>query len=144
MSDAKQNAIPYTKERCLKAAIYELVDDHEALKREVVELREHNKYLESRVSEESDYATLLTRHNALVDEVAQRQETEDSLTKWIYNLGVKYDALVESVKWEREFDEVLVWLVQTGRYPRDMGGKYDLANERECARAEVDRLLGDE
>ena len=61
----------------------------------------------------ADYAALLARHNALR----------------------------EAVAWEREFDEVLVWLVQTGRYPMDMAGKYDLANERECARAEVDRLL---
>ena len=61
----------------------------------------------------SDYASLLARHNALR----------------------------EAVEWEREFDEVLVWLVQSGRYPRDMAGKYDLADERECARAEVDRLL---
>lgn len=52
--------------------------------------------------------------------------------------------LVEAVAWEREFDEALVWLVQTGRYPRDMAGKYYLANERECARSEVDRLIGGE
>ena len=52
-------------------------------------------------------------------------------------------ALVEAVAWEREFDEVLVWLVRTGRYPKDMASRYDLANERECARAEVDRLLGE-
>lgn len=55
----------------------------------------------------------------------------------------RHNALREAVEWEREFDEVLVWLVQTGRYPRDMAGKYDLANDRECARAEVDRLLGE-
>ena len=61
----------------------------------------------------TDYAALLARHNALK----------------------------EAVAWEREFDEALVWLVQTGRYPRDMAGKYDLANERDTARAEVDRLL---
>ena len=77
MSATKQNAIPYTKERCLKAAIYELVDDHEALKREVVELREHNKYLESRVSEESDYAAILTRHNELVEAVVWERECEE-------------------------------------------------------------------
>lgn len=52
-----------------------------------------------------------------------------------------HNALREAVAWEREFDEVLVWLVQTGRYPRDMGGKYDLAAERDCARSEVDRLI---
>ena len=55
----------------------------------------------------------------------------------------RHNALVEAVAWEREFDEVLVWLVQTGRYPTDMTGRYDLANERECARAEVDRLLNE-
>ena len=76
MSDAKQNAIPYTKERCLKAAIVELVADHETLKREVNELREHNSYLETRVSEESDYATLLARHNALVEAVKWERECE--------------------------------------------------------------------
>jgi len=77
MSDTKQNAIPYTKERCLKAAIAELVDDYETLKREANELREHNKYLESRVSEESDYAALLTRHNALVEAVAWLRGVDD-------------------------------------------------------------------
>ena len=76
----------------------------------MVELREGDYVLHS------DYTTLLTRHNALV----------------------------EAVAWERELDETLVWLVQTGLYPRDMAGKYDLANERECARAEVDRLLQEE
>lgn len=55
----------------------------------------------------------------------------------------KYDALREAVAWEREFDDVLVWLVRTGRYQRDMASRYDLANERECARAEVDRLIAD-
>lgn len=55
----------------------------------------------------------------------------------------RHNALVEAVAWEREFDEALVWLVQTGRYPMDMAGKYDLANEREAARAEVDRLIGE-
>lgn len=58
-------------------------------------------------------------------------------------LLARHNALREAVAWEREFDEVLVWLVRTGRYPSDMAGKYDLANERECARAEVDRLLND-
>ena len=77
MGNVKQNAIPYTKERCLKAAIFELVDDHAALKREVVELREHNRYLESRVGEASDYATLLVRHNALVGAVAWERECEE-------------------------------------------------------------------
>lgn len=76
MSDVKQNAIPYTKERCLKAAIVELVADHETLKREVNELREHNSYLETRVSEESDYATLLASHNALVEAVKKYFKSE--------------------------------------------------------------------
>ena len=55
-----------------------------------------------------------------------------------------HNALVEAVAWEKELDAVLVWLVQAGLYPRDMAGKYDLANERECARAEVDRLIANE
>jgi hypothetical protein len=79
-------------------------------------------------SAQADYATLLARHNALV----------------------------EAVKWERELDAALVWLVQIGLYrwsrlysraydtPRDMAGKYDLAAECECVRAEVDRLIGED
>ena len=59
-------------------------------------------------------------------------------------LLARHNALREAVAWEREFDEVLVWLVRTGRYPRDMASRYDLANERECARGEVDRLIGEE
>lgn len=62
----------------------------------------------------------------------------------IATLQSKHNALVEAVAWEREFDEVLVWLVQTGRYPRDMAGRFDLANERECARVEVGRLMANE
>ena len=58
-------------------------------------------------------------------------------------LLARHNALVEAVKWAREFDEALVWLVQTGRYPRDMAEKYYLADERECARAEVDRLIAE-
>lgn len=59
-------------------------------------------------------------------------------------LEARHNALKEAVAWEREFDEVLVWLVRTGQYPRDMASRYDLANERECARAEVDRLIANE
>jgi hypothetical protein len=59
-------------------------------------------------------------------------------------LIARHNELVEAVAWEREFDEVLVWLVQAGLYPRDMAGKYDLGNERECARSEVDRLIANE
>ncbi|MDY0227203.1 MAG: hypothetical protein RBR38_10280 [Desulfomicrobium apsheronum] len=81
---------------------------------------------------ESKFKTACTQNKALL---SQRN-----------SILARYNALEEAVKWEREFDEALVWLVQTGRYPRDMAGKYDLAAERECARAEVDRLLaeGDE
>ena len=78
MGDVKQSAISYTKERCLKAAISELVDDYETIKREVVELREHNKYLEMRVSEESDYAELEARHNALVEAGSKLLESCES------------------------------------------------------------------
>ena len=118
-----------------------------------------------------DYAAILARHNALVEAVhkamdrivdCDKKQTNDQLIADVAYLKrlasdhfktsvdcgnrafaaeQKYDALVEAVAWEREFDETLVWLVQTGRYPRDMAGKYDLANERECARAEVDRLI---
>jgi hypothetical protein len=82
-------------------------------------------------------------------EAAQNVETVIALSQQNKDLrtalrakDADYRALFAAVAWEREFDEVLVWLVQTGRYPRDMDGKYVLANERECARAEVDRLLG--
>ena len=51
--------------QALKRAIANLIDDFCVLNKEVSELREHNRYLESRVSEESDYATILARHNAL-------------------------------------------------------------------------------
>ena len=51
-------------------------------------------------------------------------------------------ALHEAVAWERELDSVLTWLVRTGRYPKDVAGREDLFNERECARAEVARLMG--
>ena len=123
MSDAKQNAIPYyTKERCLKSAIAELIDDYEALKREVNELRAHNKYLESRISEESDCAALLSRHNALVEAVAWERECSQDirpLVAWagLYVLhGEDYvDAVAEAL---REIQD--------------------------AARAEVDRLLQEE
>ena len=51
--------------------------------------------------------------------------------------------LVEAVRWEREFDEVLVWLVQTGRYPKDAAGREALFAEDVCARAAVDALVGE-
>jgi hypothetical protein len=122
---------------------------------------------------QADYASLLARHNALVEAIhkamertvdCDKKQTDDQLIADVaylkrlasdyfktsvdcgnraFVVDQKYDALVEAVAWEREFDEVLVWLVRTGRYPRDMASRYDLANERECARAEVDRLLGE-
>lgn len=63
----------------------------------------------------SDYAALLARHNALK----------------------------EAVAWEREFDEVLVWLVQTGRYPKAAADREVLFAEDACARAAVDALVGE-
>ena len=101
MSDAKQNASPYyTKGRVLKSAIAELIDDYEALKREANELRGHNKYLESRVSEESDYAELETRHNALVkavkEEIAARDHDDYYDYFWRCNDATTEDELREN------------------------------------------------
>lgn len=125
MSEKRQNAIPYyTKERCLKSAIAELIDDYEALKREVNELREHNKYLESRISEESDYAILeskfkiacaqnkalleqrnsiLARHNALV-EVLRRIAYADmwTLEKDGSDAGEQFQQMAEAALVEEE------------------------------------------
>jgi hypothetical protein len=53
-----------------------------------------------------------------------------------------YRALLEVVRWERELDEALTWLVQTGRYPKDTEGREVLFAERECARAAVNALIG--
>ena len=47
---------------------------------------------------EADYADLLAQYNALKDEIVQRQDTEDSLTKWVHDLGEKLDALKEALK----------------------------------------------
>ena len=117
MSEKRQNAIPYyTKERCLKSAIAELIDDYEALKREINELREHNKYLESRVSEESDYASLPTRHNALREAVAWEREVE-----WLNDLITEQYACVSEIAPEEE--EISVSYFE--------------------ARSEVDRLIGE-
>lgn len=51
--------------------------------------------------------------------------------------------LVEAVRWEREFDETLTWLVRTGRYPKDTAGREVLFAELECARSAVDALVGE-
>jgi hypothetical protein len=55
----------------------------------------------------------------------------------------KLAELQEVVRWERGFDEMLTWLVQTGRYPKDTAGREALFAERECARAAVDALVGE-
>ena len=119
------------------------------------------------------HAALEARHNALRESIhnamertvgCDKKQTDDQLIadvaylkrlasdhfktsidcgNRVFAVEQKYDALRDAVAWEREFDEVLVWLVRTGRYPRDMGGKYDLAAERDCARAEVDRLIAE-
>jgi hypothetical protein len=51
--------------------------------------------------------------------------------------------LQEAVRGERELDETLTWLVQTGRYPKDTAGREALFAETECARAAVDALVGE-
>lgn len=96
----------------------------------------------------SDYAALEARHNALREEFEDVKDHNQYLEACLEDRNAEmmrhvrmYEDLCDAVAWEREFDEVLVWLVRTGRYPRDMASRYDLANERECARAEVDRLL---
>ena len=121
MSDAKQNASPYyTKGRVLKSAIAELIDDYEALKREANELRGHNKYLESRVSEESDYAELETRHNALV----------------------------EAVEWEMECEDVAQWRYEVWEMAEVGSGDCEIYTVAQCihdeARSEVERLIANE
>lgn len=90
MIDTKQNAIQYTRERCLKAAIFELIDDHETLRREVNELRNHNKYLESRVSEESDCATLRATVVKLEAEVVSLREAAVHIYNSGYSAGHHY------------------------------------------------------
>lgn len=96
------------------------------------------------------YAALLARHNALREEFEDVKDHNQYLEACLEDRNAEmmrhvrmYEDLCDAVAWEREFDEVLVWLVRTGRYPRDMASRYDLANERECARAEVDRLMGE-
>lgn len=73
--------------QALKRAIANLIDDFCVLNKEVSELREHNRYLESRVSEESDYATLLARHNALVEAVKKERLAFDALDEARFQLG---------------------------------------------------------
>ena len=160
MSDAKQNAIPYyTKERCLKSAIAELIDDYEALKREANELRGHNKYLETRVSEESDYAELETRHNALWNFYNQLENSMYGFEKEARTERMKrvmsekfterykeiatnavelHTALVEAVKWERECNNVS-WSVLCDNV--NLCAILESGRTHRAARVEVDRLL---
>ena len=83
-------------------------------------------------------------HTVQAEQMRKVGDQVEAMQAELAALEARHNALREAVEWEREFDEVLVWLVQSGRYPRDMAGKYDLANERECARAEVDRLIANE
>lgn len=76
-------------------------------------------------------------------EIEGLRESEAALHTDYAALEARHNALREAVAWERELDSVLTWLVRTGRYPKDVAGREDLFNERECARTEVDRLLGE-
>lgn len=105
----------------LKRALSELIDEFCTLKKTVDELREHNAYLESRISETQDYTALLARHNALLEAVAwERECCQDirPLTAWA-DLYVRHG--------EDYVDEVAE----------------DLRATQDAARAEVDRLMGD-
>lgn len=62
--------VPYTKDRCLKTAVAELVDDYASLKREADDLRDHNKYLESCLDDRNAEMMLHVRlYEALVEAV---------------------------------------------------------------------------
>ncbi len=62
--------------QALKRGIADLIDDFCALNKAVGELREHNAYLESRISETDDCTALLARHNALVEAVKKYFKSE--------------------------------------------------------------------
>jgi hypothetical protein len=86
---------------------------------------------------EADYKELLA--------LAQRNEGRVcSLSATARELKDRLAELVEAVRWEREFDGALVWLVQVGRYPKDTAGREAILAELECARAAVDALVGEE
>ena len=84
-------------------------------------------------------AELLARHTALV-------EYEAVLLGKLGTMEAEkkdYNALVEAVAWERECEEIRTWLIMTKRYPKKTSARWELYDEFYCARAEVDRLLGE-
>ena len=90
----------------------------------------------------AEIEALLASHNALVDEIAQRQETEDSLARWVHDLGVKYDALREAVAWERECEDFDPFRpVPSGPAASWLSRNSESWRTKQAARAEVDRLL---
>ena len=62
--------------QALKRGIADLIDDFCALNKAVGELREHNAYLESRISETDDCTALLARHTELVEAVIRLQKLD--------------------------------------------------------------------
>jgi hypothetical protein len=70
-------------------------------------------------------------------------ELSNAISQQRINAELRLAELKEAVRWEREFDETLTWLVQTGQYPKDTAGREALFAETECARAAVDALVGE-
>ena len=99
----------------------------------------------------SDYAALLARHNALVEELRQcKYEAEVWKKKPAMNVQRKYDALREAVAWERECCQDIRPLVAWARLYVLHGEDYvdavaeALREIQDAARADVDRLIANE
>ncbi len=82
----------------------------------------------------SDYAALLTRHNALVIEHAA--------------LLINNTALVEAVEWEMECEDVAQWRYEVWEMAEVGSGDCEIYTVAQCihdeARSEVERLIATE
>ena len=81
-------------------------------------------------NDHSDYASLLARHNALLDTANRNAKEGDRCRQ-------ELKALREAVAWERECQAF------TYRNPLSIDAMKEILRTRYAARAEVDRLLED-
>ena len=115
-------------------------DQVEAMQAELYDWQERaNEHANNSATATTELIGLRAELDALKDEIAQRQDTEASLTKWVHDLGEELAALREAVAWERE--TYVFW---------EFGRTYTLVANDEAlesmfaARAEVDRLIASE
>ena len=94
----KKRAVPIYS-HCVGCEIEGLRESEAALRTENAALRKESEFYRAQCDMRDEWRDKVESElAALKDEIAQRQDTEDSLTKWVHDLGEELDALKDAAR----------------------------------------------